>query len=98
MQREYYYMPTIFDSATFRAALQRGRRRSLAHAFRVRLNKWHCAIQRRKRQQALEECLRRLDRHTLDDIGLALTSEPIADKVATEIEIRAVGHRSRGIT
>jgi hypothetical protein len=82
MQLEYSHMPTMFDSAAFR--VRRDRRHGLTYAVRVRFHKWRGAVERRKREQALDDCLRQLDRHTLDDIGLASASLPPADKFEVE--------------
>jgi hypothetical protein len=98
MQLEYSHMPTIFDTTMLRAVLRRERRRGFAHAVRIRLYKWQFAMDRRKRERALEECLRRLDRRTLDDIGLGPASESRLDKLDVEIEVNAVRSRARRLT
>ncbi len=90
MQQEYSLMPVRFDTQAYRVVFLSTRHRGLAQAVSLRIRKWHCAIERRKREKALEECLHRLDRHTLDDIGLTSVHLPPTDKVAMEIEIRAV--------
>jgi hypothetical protein len=90
MQQEYSLMPVRFDTHAYRAVLRSTRHLGLAQAVRLRIRKWHCAIERRRREKALEDCLHRLDRRTLDDIGLTSVHLPPIDKVAAEIEIRAV--------
>jgi hypothetical protein len=96
MQQEYSYMPVFFNSTVFRATLRRDRRQSVIHVVRVRFRKWQRGVQQRKREQALAECLSRLDRHTLEDIGLGPASEPAS--LVNETEIRMARNRARGIT
>ncbi|MGE3832807.1 MAG: hypothetical protein AB7F76_17595 [Parvibaculaceae bacterium] len=98
MQQECSYMPVFFNSTVLRATLRRDRRQSVIHMVRVRFRKWQRGVQQRKREQALAECLSRLDRRTLDDIGLGPASGPASDVLVTETEIHAVRNRARGIT
>lgn len=89
-------MPVFFNSTVLRATLRRDRRQSVIHVVRVRFRKWQRGAEQRKRQQALAECLSRLDRHTLEDIGLGPASEPAS--LVSETEIRAATNRARETT
>jgi hypothetical protein len=95
-QREYPHMPIILDT-TLRPRARRERKQRFADVVRAKITNWRRAHERRKREQALEDCLRRLDRRTLDDIGLVRYDDHI-DMVASQIETNAVRHRSRGAT